>query len=156
MTQTPETSVVFSTYVTDHKWRGSCRREGGGRRQDLPDRSERRSHNLGKARMIANDRAHAHTSTERWNTQILPIYNHKLHGPGPTTHVPGDKNTSTSRAPGPAVFLVHLLKSETNVSRVATAWARKLIQLNTKTVWRCNNRAIGNPNYQREDCFPPG
>lgn len=60
------------------------------------------------------------------------------------------------KSTGTCTVSCHLLQSETNVSRVTTAWARKLIQLNTRTVWR-DNRGKGNPNYQRErTAFPLG
>lgn len=103
-----------------------------------------------------NDRAHAHTSTERWNPQILPIYNHKLHCVWPNHLCSRRWKHFNIKSTGTCTVSCHFLQSETNVSRVTTAWAQKLIQLNTRTVWR-DNRGKGNPNYQRErTVFPLG
>lgn len=117
------------------------------------DRSERRSHSLGKAPMIGL----MHTHPRKDETCKFCPYTTISHTTyGPTTHVPGDENTSTSRQSTRTCSVSsHLLQSETNVSRVATAWARKFTPLNTKQSGGII-RTIGNANYQREDCFSPG
>lgn len=149
MTQTPETSVPFSTLCHRPEMKSAEQKSRWGvgdavwvevQKAGPSWRKWEKEPQSGEA---TNDRAHAYTSTERWNMQILPIYNHKL---------PAWKHFNI-KSTGTCTVFCHLLQSETNVSRVTTAWARKLIQLNTRTVWR-DNRGKGNPNYQRERGLP--